>query len=79
MLTFTDDEVKARIQEEVGIKPGFALESFPDLDADSSRTKTPSGALSTRWRRAVRARPLSPASGPYCPWPSEKPGSPSNS
>ncbi|MBA2693414.1 MAG: carbonic anhydrase [Rubrobacter sp.] len=34
MLTFTDDEVKAQIQEDVGVKPDFALESFSDLDAD---------------------------------------------
>jgi len=34
MLTFTDDEVKQRIQEEVGIKPEFALEAFSDLDGD---------------------------------------------
>ena len=32
MLTFTDDEVKAQIQEDVGVKPHFALESFSDLD-----------------------------------------------
>ena len=32
MLTFTDDEVKEEIQDEVGIKPGFAMESFSDLD-----------------------------------------------
>ena len=34
MLTFTDDEVKRQIQEETGIKPEFALESFTDLDED---------------------------------------------
>lgn len=34
MLTFTDDEVKAQIQEEVGIKPDFALESFSDIEKD---------------------------------------------
>ncbi|MGH3086390.1 MAG: beta-class carbonic anhydrase [Rubrobacteraceae bacterium] len=34
MLTFTDDEVKARIQEDVGIKPEFALESFSDIEED---------------------------------------------
>ena len=34
MLTFTDDEVKQQIQEDVGIKPEFALESFADLDSD---------------------------------------------
>ncbi|MFN2568334.1 MAG: beta-class carbonic anhydrase [Candidatus Dormibacteria bacterium] len=34
MLTFTDDQVKEQIQKEVGIKPHFALEAFPDLDDD---------------------------------------------
>ena len=34
MLTFTDDAVKAQIAEEVGIRPPFALEAFPDLDQD---------------------------------------------
>jgi carbonic anhydrase len=34
MLTFTDDEVKAQIQEDTGIRPPFALEAFPDVDAD---------------------------------------------
>jgi carbonic anhydrase len=34
MLTFSDEEVKGQIQEEVGIKPHFALESFSDLDED---------------------------------------------
>lgn len=34
MPTFTDDEVKAQIQEDVGVKPEFALESFSDLEGD---------------------------------------------
>lgn len=34
MLTFTDDEFKRSIQEETGIKPEWAAESFPDLDED---------------------------------------------
>jgi carbonic anhydrase len=34
MLTFQDDEVKAKIAADVGIRPPFALEAFPDLDAD---------------------------------------------
>src|SRR3989441_10299634 len=29
MLTFTDDAVKRQIQDDVGIKPEFALEAFP--------------------------------------------------
>jgi carbonic anhydrase len=34
MLTFTDDAFKAAIQEEIGIKPTWAAESFTDSDAD---------------------------------------------
>jgi carbonic anhydrase len=34
MLTFTDDAFKRSIQEETGIKPAWAAEAFPDLDAD---------------------------------------------
>jgi carbonic anhydrase len=34
MLTFTDDEFKAAIEKDTGIKPSWAAEAFPDLDAD---------------------------------------------
>ncbi|MBV9819193.1 MAG: carbonic anhydrase [Solirubrobacterales bacterium] len=34
MLTFTDDEFKASIQQDTGIKPGWAAEAFGDLDED---------------------------------------------
>jgi carbonic anhydrase len=34
MLTFTDDEFKRSIQDELGIKPEWAAEAFPDLDED---------------------------------------------
>lgn len=34
MLTFSDDEVKGQIQAEVGIRPPFALEAFPDVEED---------------------------------------------
>ncbi len=34
MLTFTDDEFKASIQDETGIKPEWAAESFNDLETD---------------------------------------------
>jgi len=34
MLTFADDEVKAQIEAETGIRPPFALEAFPDLEGD---------------------------------------------
>lgn len=32
MLTFTDDEVAAQIEADTGVRPPFALESFPDLE-----------------------------------------------
>ena len=32
MLTFSDDDLRARIQQDVGMKPHFALESFTDLE-----------------------------------------------
>lgn len=34
MLTFEDDDVKRRIEADVGVRPAFALEAFPDPDAD---------------------------------------------
>src|ERR1700704_2526254 len=34
MLTFHDDEAKAQIEADTGIRPPFALEAFGDLDAD---------------------------------------------
>lgn len=34
MLSFTDDEFKRQIEEEVGIKPDWAAESFTDLEGD---------------------------------------------
>src|SRR3984893_14125471 len=34
MLTFKDDDVKAQIEADTGIRPPFALEAFSDLDAD---------------------------------------------
>ena len=34
MLTFTDDEFKRSVQDDVGIKPGWAAEAFNDLDED---------------------------------------------
>jgi carbonic anhydrase len=34
MLTFKDDAVKGQIEAETGIRPHFALEAFPDLEAD---------------------------------------------
>jgi carbonic anhydrase len=34
MLTFTDDDFKKSIQEDVGVKPAWAAEAFGDLDQD---------------------------------------------
>jgi carbonic anhydrase len=34
MLTFTDDQFKASIEADTGIKPPWAAEAFADLDAD---------------------------------------------
>ena len=34
MLTFSDDDLKQQIQDDVGVKPHFSMESFPDLEGD---------------------------------------------
>ena len=34
MLSLSDDEFRAELQRETGIAPGFAIESFTDLEAD---------------------------------------------
>ena len=34
MLTFSDDELKQQIQDDVGIKPHFPMESFTDVESD---------------------------------------------
>jgi carbonic anhydrase len=34
MLTFTDDAFKSQVQADTGIKPEWAVEAFPELDAD---------------------------------------------
>jgi carbonic anhydrase len=34
MLTFKDDEFRHQIQEETGVRPGWAAEAFSDLDED---------------------------------------------
>lgn len=34
MLTFTDDQFKASIETDTGIKPSWAAEAFADLDSD---------------------------------------------
>ncbi len=49
MLTFSDDEVKQQIQEDVGIKPEFALETITDLEEDVRQSI-----------RRIKASPLIP-------------------
>ena len=49
MLTFRDDEVKAQIEAETGLRPSFALEAFPDVEADVRQSL-----------RRVRSNPLIP-------------------
>ena len=34
MLTFHDDDIKRKIEEETGIRPAFAFEAFSDLEQD---------------------------------------------
>ena len=34
MLTFSDDELKQQIQDDVSVKPHFSMESFSDLEED---------------------------------------------
>jgi carbonic anhydrase len=38
METFKDDDVKAQIQADTGLRPGFALEAFPDAEEDVRHT-----------------------------------------
>ena len=52
MLSFTDDALKAEIEQETGIRPPFALEAFTDLDADVRQSMA-----------RVRASPLLPYRG----------------
>src|SRR5216117_4214738 len=39
MLTFSDDEFRRQIQEETGIKPEWAAETFDDLEEDVRQSK----------------------------------------
>jgi carbonic anhydrase len=38
MLTFADGAVKDAIEQDTGIRPSFALEAFPDAEADVRQT-----------------------------------------
>jgi carbonic anhydrase len=39
MLTFSDDDFRQSIQDDVGVKPEWAVETFKDLDADVRQSK----------------------------------------
>jgi carbonic anhydrase len=39
MLTFKDDDVKEQIAAEIGLRPHFALETFPDLETDVRQSR----------------------------------------
>ncbi|GEL17444.1 beta-class carbonic anhydrase [Pseudonocardia asaccharolytica] len=51
MLTFTDDEFRRSIQDETGIKPGWAPESFPDPVADVRQSIARIKASPFLWHR----------------------------
>ncbi len=38
MLTFTDNSFKQSIQEDTGLRPAWAAEAFPDVEADVSQS-----------------------------------------
>jgi carbonic anhydrase len=40
MLTFTDDDFKKTIQQDVGVEPAWAAEAFEDVDEDVRRSIT---------------------------------------
>ncbi len=40
MQSFTDDQLKAEIMAETGMKPGWASEAFTDLDAEVRQSVT---------------------------------------
>jgi carbonic anhydrase len=49
MLTFSEDDLKQQIHEEVGMKPHFSMESFSDLEEDVRQSI-----------RRIRANPFIP-------------------
>ena len=49
MVTFRDDDIKDAIEAETGIRPSFALESFPDIEEDVRQSI-----------RRIRANPFIP-------------------
>jgi hypothetical protein len=68
MLTFTDDEFRCSVQDDVGIKPEWAAEAFPDLDEDVRQSiarikASPFPAQGLRARLRLRGRERAPARG----------------
>jgi carbonic anhydrase len=56
MLTFTDEDFRRSLQEEVGIKPNWTTEAFSDSRRTSaSRLPASRRARSSRTRRACGA------------------------
>ena len=49
MLTFSEDDLKQQIHEEVGMKPHFSMEAFSDLEEDVRQSS-----------RRIRANPFIP-------------------
>jgi carbonic anhydrase len=52
MLTFNDDDVKAAVEADTGLRPPFALEAFSDLDTDVRQSI-----------RRIKASPFVPHTG----------------
>ena len=55
MLTFTDDDFKRTIQDETGVKPPWAAEAFPDLEAGRPAVVTSHRKQSVRDQACVAA------------------------
>ena len=56
MLTFTDDEFKQSIQDETGIKPEWAAESFPRPRRATSASRSPASRPSRSSPARTRVR-----------------------
>jgi carbonic anhydrase len=54
MLTFKDDAVKDQIEADTGIRPPFALEAFPQIEADVRQTAARIQASPFVPRKAIR-------------------------
>jgi carbonic anhydrase len=54
MLTFTDDEFKATLEADTGLRPSWSPESFTDLDADVRQSLARIGAAPFLQHRDAR-------------------------